>query len=92
MTTHVAIIIGISSENHNKLIGSKTDFNKKVINVDQTKSLLEYLPTIAEPPEYLVCKKFLDDFLSLIKELDLDHIFAHSGEQLYARYHHISSG
>ena len=49
---------GMSSENQNKLIGSWTDFNKKVTNVEQTKSLLEYPPAIAEPPEYPVCKKF----------------------------------
>ena len=59
------------------------------MSVDQTKSLLEYLPTQAETPEYPVCKFFLDDLLSLIKELDLDHIFAHSDEKVYGRPGHI---
>ena len=27
---------------------------------------------LSEPPEYPVCKKFLDDLLSLIKELEID--------------------
>ena len=84
-----AITTGMSSENQNKLINSWTDFNKKVINIKQTKSLHECLPTIAVPPEYSVCKKFLDDLLSLIKELNLDHISAHSDEQVYARLVHI---
>ena len=82
-----AITIGMSLENQNKLIGSWSDFNKKVTNLELTMSLLEYLPTIAEP----VCKKFLDDLLSLIKELDLDHIFAHSDEQFMLDFL-ISSG
>ena len=79
-----AITIGISLENQNKLTGSWVDLNKKVMKVGQTRSLLEYLPTIAEPTEYPVCKKFLDDLVSLIKELYLDHIVAHSDEQVYA--------
>ena len=62
---------------------------QKGCDVEQTKSLLEYLQTIAEPPEYPVCKKFLDDLLFLINELDLDHIFVHSNEQVYARLAHI---
>ena len=71
------ITIGRSLENQNKLTGSWKDFNKKVMNVDQTKSLLQYLSTIAEPPEYPVCKKFLDDLISLIKELDQHSVTFH---------------
>ena len=80
---------GHKLEKPKKLIGSWLDFNKKVMNVEQTKNLLEYLPTIAESPAYPVYKKFLDDLISLIKELYLDHIVAHSHEQVYARLAHI---
>ena len=62
-----ATTIGISLENQNKLTRSWIDFNKKIINVEQTKSLREYLPTIAEPLEYPVCKKFLDDLRTISK-------------------------
>ena len=79
----------LSSESQKKLIGSWIDFNKKVTNVEQTKSLLAYLPTIAGPTEYPLCKTFLDDLLSLIKELGLDQVFAHSDEQVNARLAHI---
>ena len=48
------------------------------------KCLLEYLPTMPHPPEYSVCKKFLDDLLKVMKDLDLDHILARGGEQVYA--------
>lgn len=70
-------------------IGSWTAFNKAVTGVDVKKSLLEYLPVIPQPPEYPVCKSFLDMLLSLMKELDVGHIFAHSDEQVYARLCHI---
>ena len=76
-----------SLNNHqNKLTGS----NKKVTNVEQRKSLLEFLSAVAEPPECQVCKKFLDDLLSVMKELDLDHIVAYSDEQFYVRIAHIN--
>ena len=81
--------LDIRSENYSKLIDSWRYFNKKVTNIQQTKSLLEYLQAVVEPTEYPVCKKFLDDLLSLIKELDLDHIFAHSDQQVYSRLTHI---
>ena len=47
------------------------------------------MPTIRQPPEYDVCKKFLDDINEMMKELDLEHIFAHADEQVYARLAHI---
>ena len=84
-----AIAVGLNTENQNNMIGSWTDFNRKVTKVEQKRILLEYLPTIAQPPEYPVCKKFLDDLLALLEELELDHIFAHSDEQVYARLAHI---
>ena len=71
------------------IIGSWTAFNKVVSNVAVKKSLLEYLPVIPEPPEYPVCKAFLDSLLELMKELEIGHIFAHADEQVYARLCHI---
>ena len=53
------------------------------------KSIVEYLPMVPEPPEYLICKKFLDDLLDIMKELDLDHIFAHADELVYSKVMHI---
>ena len=48
------------------------------------KCLLEYLPNMPRPPEYSVGKKFFDDLLKVMKDLDLDHILARGGEQVYA--------
>ena len=85
-----AIAIGINAgENHN-CIGSWTDFNKQINKFQhQSKSILEYLPVIPKPLEYLVCKKFLDNLLELYDILNINHIFAHSDEQVYAQLYHI---
>ena len=37
----------------------------------------KYLPAISESLELTICIKFLNDLLSLVKELNLDHIFEH---------------
>ena len=35
-----------------------------------------------------ICKKFPDDINEMMKELDLEHIFVHADEQVYARLAH----
>ena len=42
------------------LLGSWTAFNKNVTDVNTFKSIINYLPTIPEPPDYKVCKEHLD--------------------------------
>ena len=59
-------------------LGSWTCFKKDTSNLIFDKSIVEYLPMVLEPPEYTVCKMFLDDLLDIMKELHLDHIFAHA--------------
>ena len=84
-----AIAVGIEEGNEEHLIGSWSDFNRLVTEERNVrKCLLEYLPTIPQPPEYPVCKKFLDDLLKAMRDLDLEYIFAHGDEQVYARLAH----
>ena len=64
-------------------LGSWTCFKKDTSNLMFDKSIAEYLPMVPEPPEYPVCKKFLDDLLDIMKGLELDHIFAHADELVY---------
>ena len=81
-----AIAIGLNTgENEDAMIGSWTDFKKQTTLASFDKSLLEYLPAVAQPPDYPVCKKFLDDLLNLLEDLNLGHIFCHSDEQVYAK-------
>ena len=44
---------------------------------------------VTEPHKYPVRKKFLDDLLDIMKELDLDHILAHADELVYSKLVHI---
>ena len=42
------------------LQGSWTAFKKGVTDVKFDQSIITYLPTIPDPPEYNVCKEYLD--------------------------------
>ena len=77
-------------------LGSWTCFKKDTSNLMFEylltylfKYIVEYLPMVSQPPEYPVCKKFLDDLSDIIKELDLDHIFAHADELVYSKLVYI---
>lgn len=84
-----AIAIAFQGDNDGAL-GSWTNFNCQVNrHHSQEKSILEYLPVILQPPEYPVCKRFLEDLLELLNNFEIDHIFVHSDEQVYARLFHI---
>jgi len=39
---------------------------------------------ITQPPEHPVCKKFLDQLLDLVQEIEIPLIYAHGDEQDYA--------
>ena len=43
------------------------------------------MPVIPEPPSYAVCKEYLETLKHIAEELNLDHIFAHADEQVYAQ-------
>ena len=63
-----AIAVGIEEENEEHLIESWTDFKRQVTKeTNVRKCLLGYLPTIPQPPEYPVCKKFLSDLLKVMR-------------------------
>ena len=47
------------------------------------------MSAIGEPPNYAVCKNYLDDLKEIAKDLDLDHLFAHADKDLYSKLEHI---
>ena len=70
--------ISIEKDNEEHLIGLWTDFNGQVTEeANVMNRFLQYLPTIPQSLEFLVCKRFLDELLKVMRDLDLDHIFAH---------------
>eukprot|EP00794_Sanderia_malayensis_P017934 gene17934-19723_t len=70
-------------------IGSWTAFQKQVSDVKIIKSVINYMPTIDAPPEYNVCKDYLDSMVDVMELLDAPHIFVHADEQVYARVLHL---
>eukprot|EP00112_Aurelia_sp_Birch-Aquarium-sp1_P023401 Seg6964.2 transcript_id=Seg6964.2/GoldUCD/mRNA.D3Y31 product="hypothetical protein" protein_id=Seg6964.2/GoldUCD/D3Y31 len=71
------------------LLGSWTPFNKKISTVSAEKCIQEYLPVTAEPPEYPVCKEYLDFLLEIMQDLEIPYIYAHSDEAVYSKLCHI---
>ena len=43
------------------------------------------MPVIPEPPSISVCKEYLETLKDIAEELNLNHIFAHADEQVYAQ-------
>lgn len=79
-----------TSENENlPLLGSWTVFNRMICSASCLKSTIEYMSAIGEPPNYAVCKNYLDDLKEIAKDLDLDHLFAHADKDLYSKLEHI---
>ena len=48
-------------------VGFWTNFNKETTNKVFSKSNVEYLQTIPQPPDYNVCKQFFDDLLRMME-------------------------
>ena len=71
------------------LLGSWTPFNKKVSTSSAEKCIQEYLPVTSEPPEYPVCKEYLDFLLEILQDLEIPYIFVHSDEAVYSKLCHI---
>ena len=40
-------------------------------------------------PDYPVLKEYMDSMLDLIKDLEIDHVFVHADEAVYANLCHI---
>ncbi|MAG85789.1 MAG: hypothetical protein CMB97_00010 [Flavobacteriaceae bacterium] len=67
------------------LLGSWTPFNKMTTDHVTTACIQEFLPVTPHPPEYPVCKDYLDFLLEVVQELEIPHIFVHSDEMVYSK-------
>ena len=45
----------------------------------------EFLRVSPHPPEYPICKGYLDFLVEIINELDIPHMFVHSDEMVYSK-------
>ena len=70
-------------------LGSWTAFLKQTTNSVPIKCVQEYQPVWPHPPEYPICKKYLDSVIEIINDLELSHMFVHSDELVYSKLCHI---
>ena len=64
-------------------IGSWTSYQKLFSQYKTLSCIQEY------PPEYPVCKEYLDFLIDLLRQLEIPYIFAHAAEMIYAKLCHI---
>ena len=64
-------------------LGSWTVFNSKTANVKMYKSETGFLPVIPRRPSDSVCKYYLDFLLDLKSDLEINHIFCHSDQDVF---------
>ena len=70
-------------------IGSWTGYQKLISQYKTLPCIQEYLPVVSSPPEYPVCKEYLDFLIDLLRQLEIPYIFAHADEMVYAKLCHI---
>ena len=58
--------------------GSQTVFNSMVTNKRTIQSDLDYFPVIPYPPNEFVLKDYLDFFIDLRSDVEIDNIFFNS--------------
>ncbi len=71
------------------LLGSWTAFNKMVSSKEISACVQEYIPVSPAPPEYPICKEYLDFLLDLIESLEIPYVIAHSDEAVYSKLCHL---
>ena len=71
------------------LLGSWTEFNKIVTNVTTFKSIINYMPTTPERPDYKLCKEYLNFFVNRFDILEILCGFVYANEQVYSRLLHL---
>ena len=70
-------------------LGSWTAFLRQTTSSVPIKCIQEYQPVWPHPPEYPICKKYLDSIIELINDLELSHMFVHADELVYSKLCHI---
>ena len=67
------------------LIGSWTSFKKLTSSLDIEKYCQDYLPDIPSPPEYPICKNYLDNLIDIINDLEISNIYVNADEMVYSK-------
>ena len=93
LNVNCAIVIGASitslEEPSYRPLGSWTVFNSKTSNVKAYKSGNGFLPVTPEPRSDRVCKCYLDFLLDLKSDLEINHIFCQSDQDVFYKISQI---
>lgn len=79
-------LCGILDDEDLPLLGSWTPFNKLVSGHESEKIVQEYLPVTPHPPEYPVCKEYLDFLLNVIEELEIPLVCVQLDGMVYRKF------
>ena len=71
--------INILEEPSYPRLGSQTVYNSKTSNVKTRKSETGFFLAITQPPSNSACKYYLEFLLDPTGDLEINHIFFHSG-------------
>ena len=78
-------LCGVLDEEELQLLGSWTPFNRLVTSHLSEAIVQDFRPVTPHPPEYPVCKEYLDFLLDLIEELEIPFMYVHSDELVYSK-------
>ena len=78
-------LCGVLDEEELPLLGSWTPFNRLVTSHLSEAIVQDFRPVTPHPPEYPVCKEYLDFLLDLIEELEIPFMYVHSDELVYSK-------
>ena len=76
---------GVLNDDNLLLLGSWKFFNKLVSNTKYEAVVQEYHVVIRHPPDYPICKEYLDFLLEVIDKLKILFIYVHSDEMVYSK-------
>ena len=93
LSVDCAMAIGASITSSEELsyppLGSWTLFNYRTSNVKMYKSESGFLSVIPQPPSNSVCKYYLDFSLDRKSELEINHIFCHTDQDVFYKISQI---
>ena len=70
-------------------LGSWTTFLRLVSKSTPIKCVQVYQPVSPHPPEYPICKQYLDSIIEIINDLEISYMFVRSDEAVYSKLCHI---
>ena len=71
-------------------LGTWTCFKKSTTYFSaRSKSVIQYLPVIEQPPQYNILKKYLEDLQQTATDLGIPYIYSHADEDIYSKLLHI---